>query len=170
MTRKLKNKRTVKTSNYIRSKKKIKKVTNWDHSKAKEAEELVNHGNPVISGTNELKPTDKLSTMVPERKISQPIEEKNKTSAEVLEMLESLITNMEKKDELLLEIEKSPSSGSQVRRSNIETRSSKKTSDRPRKLKVTMYTRCPICGKARHLRSMKKKWTEEMVTKTNEIY
>ena len=124
-----------------------KKKRNWDGT-MKEAEQLLN--NLQSSDETNDKP-DVLAPETREQKI-RSVEKKVNTLTEVLNLLEALVENLAVGDTLSLEeAEKS------VKRKKYQKSSPgnnnhkrKRRTDLTRNLEVTVHTRCPICGKTKH--------------------
>ena len=124
-----------------------KKTRNWDET-AKEAERLLDS----LRSSDET--SDKPDALVPETREQriQSAGKKVKTLTEILKLLEALVENLAVGDTLSLEeAEKS------VKRKKYQKSSPgnnnhkrKKRTNLTRNLEVTVHTRCPICGKTKH--------------------
>ena len=124
-----------------------KKMRNWDET-VKEAEQLLDS---LQSSDNT---SEKPSAPVPEireQKI-QSEEKKVNTLGEVIELLEALVENLAVGDTLSLEeeersVERKRHQNAKLRNNNHK---SEKRRNPKRNLKITIHTICPICGKAKH--------------------
>jgi len=124
-----------------------KKMRNWDET-AKEAEQLLDS----LQSSDET--SDKPGALVLETREQwiQLAEKKVKTLGEVLELFQALVENLAVGDTLSLQeaersVERKRHQNS--RPCNNNNRRERRT-DLARKLEVTVFTRCPICGKLRH--------------------
>jgi len=128
-----------------------KMIRNWDDI-TKEVEQL----------SDKLKSSDKTSEKpgapVPETREQriQSADRKIKTLEEVLKLLEALVENLEDGDTLSLQkaersVEKKKHQNSGPNNHNYKHEGRTKL---PRKLEVTVFTRCPICGRKKHEKSI----------------
>ena len=124
-----------------------KKIRSWDDT-AKEAEQLLDK----LKSSE--KTSEKSAAPVPETREQriQSMDRKIKTLGEVLKLLEALVKNLEEGDTLSLQ--KAERSVKRKRHQNSELNNhNNKHEERtklPKGLEVTVFTRCPICGKTRH--------------------
>ena len=107
----------------------------------KEAEQLLNN----LQSPDET--SDKSDVLVPETR-----EQKIRSVGEVLKLLEALVENLAVGDTLSLEeaersVKRKRHQNSMLRNNNHK---SKKGTMLTRNLEVTVHTRCPICGKTKH--------------------
>ena len=109
-----------------------KMVRSWDAT-AKKAEQLLNK----LKSSDET--SEKPSALVPETREQRirSADKKIKTLGEVLKLLEALMENLVEGDTLSLQ---KPNNHSYKHEGRTKL---------PRKLEVTVFTRCPICGKMR---------------------
>jgi len=128
---------------YVRSKKK----RNWDGT-MKEVEQLLNN----LQSPGET--SDKPDVLVPETREEKirSVGKKVNTLGEVLKLLEALVENMAVGDTLSLEeaersVKRKRHQNSRLHNNNHK---SKKGTMLTRNLEVTVHTRCPICGKTKH--------------------
>jgi len=124
-----------------------KKNRNWDGTMNK-AEQLLKN----LQSSNEA--SDKPDVLVPETREEkiQSVEKKIKTLGEVLKLLGALVENLAVGDALSLQeversVERKRHQNSRLRNNNHK---SEKGTKLERNLKVTVHTICPICGKAKH--------------------
>jgi len=128
-----------------------KTIRNWDDT-AKEAEQLLDK----LKSSDET--IDESGTPVPktrEQRI-QSAGKQIKTLGEVLKLLEALMENLVEGDTLSLQeaeksVERKKYQNSKLR--NNDHKGKRKT-NKPRNLEVTIHTRCPICGKTEHEKTM----------------
>jgi len=127
--------------------KRRKTIRNWDDT-AKEAEQLL----------DKLKSSDKTSEKpgapVPETR-EQRIRsagKKVKTLEEVLKLLEALVENLVEGDTLSLQEAERSVEKKRHQKSGLNNHNNKheERTKLPKELEVTVFTRCPICGKTRH--------------------
>ena len=124
-----------------------KKNRNWDGT-MKEAEQLLNN----LQSSNET--SDKPDVLVPETREQKirSVGKKVNTLGEVLKLLEALVENLAVGDTLSLEeaersVERRRHQNPKLRNNNHK---SEERTNLERNLKVTVHTRCPICGKIKH--------------------
>jgi len=124
-----------------------KTIRNWDDT-AKEAKQLL----------DKMESSDKISEKpgapVPETREQRirSVDKKTKTLEEVLKLLEALMENLVEGDTLSLQkaersVEKKRHQNSGPNNHNYNHEGRTKL---PRELEVTVFTRCPICGKMKH--------------------
>jgi len=124
-----------------------KKNRNWDGT-MKEAGQLLN--NLQSSDETSDKP-DVLVRETREQKI-RSVEKKVNTLGEVIELLEALVENLAVGETLSLEeaersVERRRHQNPRLRNNNHK---SEKRINSKRNLKITIHTKCPICGKTKH--------------------
>jgi len=124
-----------------------KKNRNW-HGAMKRAEQLLN--NLQSSDENSDKPGAPILETREQR--IRSAEKKVKTLEEVLKLLEALVENLAVGDTLPLQeaersVERKRHQNSRPCNNNNQR---KRRTDLSRKLEITVFTRCPICGKLRH--------------------
>jgi len=124
-----------------------KTIRNWDAT-AKEAEQLLDK----LKSSDET--SEKPSALVPETREQRirSADKKIKTLGEVLKLLEALVENLVEGDTLSLQ--KAERSVERKRHQNLGLNNhNNKHEERTKLLKeleVTVFTRCPICGKVKH--------------------
>jgi len=124
-----------------------KTIRNWDAT-AKETEQLLDK----LKSSDET--SEKPSAPVPETREQRirSVDKKIKTLGEVLKLLEALMENSVEGDTLSLQkaersVEKKRHQNSGPNNHNYKHEGRTKL---PMELEVTVFTRCPICGKMKH--------------------
>ena len=122
-----------------------KTIRSWDDT-AKEAEQLLDK--PESSDETSEKPGAP-APETRERRI-QSAEIKIKTLEEVLKLLKALVENLVEGDTLSLQKAERSVEKKRHQNSGPNNHKSKKGTMLTRNLEVTVHTRCPICGKKKH--------------------
>jgi len=124
-----------------------KMIRNWDDT-AKEAEQLLDK----LESSD--KTSEKPGAPVPETREQRirSADKKIKTLEEVLKLLEALVENLVEGDTLSLQkaersVEKKRHQNSGPNNHNYKNEG---RTNLPRELEVTVFTRCPICGKMKY--------------------
>jgi len=118
-----------------------KTIRNWNAT-AKEAEQLL----------DKLKSSDKISekpsVLVPKTR-EQKIRSADK---KIKKLLEALVKNLEEGDTLSLQTAERSVERKRHQNSGLNNHNNKheERTKLPKRLEVTAFTRCPICGKTRH--------------------
>ena len=105
--------------------------------------------------------SEKPSALVPETREQRirSADKKIKTLGEVLKLLEALVENLEEGDTLSLQKAERSVERKRHQNSGLNNHNNKheERTKLPKELEVTVFTRCPICGKTRHEKTATKK-------------
>jgi len=133
--------------------KRRKMIQSWDDT-ANKAEQLLDE----LKSSEET--SEKSDTPVPETREQriQLIDKKVKTLEEIFELLKALVENLVEGDTLSLEEAERSVEKKKHQNPGLNNHNNKheERTRLPRELKVTVHTRCPICGKTRHKKTATK--------------
>jgi len=124
-----------------------KKNRNWDDT-MKEAEQLLNN----LQSSDETSDKPGAPVLETREQRIQSAEKKVNTLGEVLKLLEALVENLAVGDTLSLEEAEKSVKRKKYQKSSLgnDNHKRKRRTNLTRNLEVTVHTRCPICGKTKH--------------------